>query len=116
MVVYDYITVEINDKIYENYLDEEGNTCEFLQGVALTEGHYCKHYSFAGDWSNKADLGSDGLTAKQHYCHFYDRFMGWACCCGTNADCFEKGKSANVKRIAAAIKRRRIKEGNIVKK
>lgn len=116
METYDYIEVLIDGKgLYENCLDENGKEIEWLDGVGLTNGHYCKHYTRARDWNDKSVLDDKNMPFLQHYCLKHENFMGWACCCWTNANCFEEGKSAGVKRVLNKIRRRREKEGLIVR-
>lgn len=112
MIVVDSVKIHVEGKgLYENLLDDHGEENEWLDGVGLTDGCYCKHYMQARDWSNKKDLDSNGLPAMQHYCKKSKSFGGWANHCWTNCKCFEKGKSAGIKRILNQIRKRRIREG-----
>ena len=114
MIVHDHIRLPIEGKgTYENFLDDDGHEHESLRGVALTDGCYCKHYREARDWSDKKNRGTDGLPYLQHYCAESKTFMGWACCCWTNGECFEKGKSAGVQRIRKQIQKQRVQKGLI---
>lgn len=109
MIVLDRVKVMIEGKgEYENCLDENGKELEWLNGVGLTDGHYCKHYRWARDWSDKKNVDQNGMPLFRHYCDKTKKFGGWSCCCWTGCDCFEKGKSAGVKRIRNKIQKRRI--------
>lgn len=109
MIVYDQVKVMIEGKgEYENSLDENGNEMEWLNGVGLTDGHYCKYYKRARDWSDRSVLDREGKPAMQHYCAKTNQFGGWACCCWPGGSCFEKGKSAGVKRVRDKIRKRRM--------
>ena len=115
MIVYDNVTIFIEGKgKYETCLDEDGKVMEWLNGVGLTDGCYCKNYRWARDWSDKEHLDEKGLPLNQHYCGASKTFGGWACCCWTNGKCFEKGKSAGIQRVRNQIRNRRIKEGLII--
>lgn len=104
-------TILPNGKRYENDLDDYGQEWEFLDGVGLKNGHYCKHYCQKRDWSGESadrdvkDL--EGRPAMQHYCSKRNHFMGFAYCCGTVDDCYEEGKSAGVKRLLNKIRKER---------
>lgn len=117
MQVFDRFVFHIEGKgEYENFLDENGQECEYLNGVALTDGYYCKHYRRARDWGDKKNVDDNGLPLRQHYCEKYNSFAGWSCCCWPNGKCFEKGKSAGVQRIRNKIRKHRIKEGLIIER
>ena len=108
MQAIDEVTVDIPGKgQYENCL-EEGQEQEWLNGVGLKEGHYCKHYRRARDWSDKKNLDRNGVPCLQNYCGKTNSFIGWTYCCGAGAKCFEKGKSAGVQRIRNRIRKKRL--------
>lgn len=112
MQVIDRVVINILGKgEYENEIEFENGEQEWLNGVALTEGHYCKFYTRKRDWKNTSDLDNEGLPYLQHYCNKRKNFMGPSYCCWTNADCFEKGKSAGIKRIRNKINNNRKKKG-----
>lgn len=90
---------------YENCL-ENGVECEFLNGVWLLDGHYCKYYGRARDWSDKSVLDKNRRPVLKHFCTKSKVFMGCSYCCGPS--CFEKGKSAGVKRVLNQIRKRRL--------
>jgi len=103
------VRINIEEKgVYENFLDEDGREHENLNGVALTDGCYCKHYRWAQDWSDKENLDRSGQPLYRHYCAKSKTFGGWSYCCWTNGPCFEKGKSAGIKRILNKIRHRRL--------
>ena len=101
-------------------LDRNSQDCgsrkeyEFLEGVALKDGCYCKHYKQARDWKEKERELDTGLPYMQHYCMKEDRFRGHSNCCWGVLACFEKGKSASVKRILNKIRKSRINRGIIL--
>lgn len=99
-----------NGKVYENHI-EFGKEYEWLDGVGLKNGHYCKYYSQKRDWQGESiDAGvldRDKKPVLQHYCLKENTFMGYCCCCMTNAKCFEEGKSAGIKRILNRIRKER---------
>ena len=108
MIVVDEVKFHINGKgFYENLLDDSGREHESLDGVGLTDGCYCKHYTKRRDWSEKDNRDEKDRPHLQSYCEKYRKFLGWAYCCGTGAKCFEKGKSAGVKRVLSRIRKRR---------
>ena len=113
MIVYDYHKIHIEGKgLYENYLTEFGGALveeEHLDGVQLKEGHYCKHYKQARNFTSK-DRGFDGHPYKEHYCSKDKIFMGDAYCCDSTCEDFEKGKSAGVKRERNKINKARMLE------
>ena len=109
MIVIDYKKMNIPGKgEYENFLDEDGKEHESLNGVALTDGCYCKYYRWARDWSDKKNVDREGLPLYRHYCSRSKQFGGWSYCCWTNGACFEKGKSAGVKRLLNKIRKQRL--------
>ena len=108
MICIDMRTIRIEGKgTYENCLDEDGKELEWLNGAALTDGCYCKHYTKARNWSDKSTFQDEGKPALQHYCRKHECFMGFSGCCWTNGKCFEKGKSAGVQRIRNRIAKER---------
>ena len=109
MVVYSAVSIQIAGKgEYENCLDENGKELEWLDGVGLTDGHYCKHYRKARDWTDKSSVGEDGKPCLQHYCAKAKTFAGFAYCCSTGVACFEKGKSAGVQHIRNKLRKKRM--------
>lgn len=108
MRVIDPVDIYIEGKgHYENFLDPYGHEMEWLNGVALTDDHYCKYYEERPDWSNKKTY-QNGEPIPQHYCSKKNIFMGCSHCCWTNDDCFVKGKSAGVKRVLDRIRKNRM--------
>lgn len=119
MIEYDRVEIYIEGKgFYENFLDDRGEENEYLEGVALTDGHYCKYYKKARNWKDKSNatnnFSENGIPDPQHYCSLHNEFMGFAMCCWTNLHCFEKGKSAGIKRVLNKIRKRREKEGLVI--
>lgn len=109
MEVFGKVVLKIEGKgEYENFLDADGKEYEFLNGVALTDGHYCKHYRWARDFSDRKNVDLEGNPVFRHYCAKSNKFGGWAYCCWTGMECFEKGKSAGVKRIRNQIQKKRM--------
>lgn len=108
MRVDDSVVMDVPGKgRYENCL-EDGEEVEYLNGVGLLDGHFCKHYTTARNWSDRSALDASGQPLTLHYCAKNKRFMGCAYCCGRFAKCFEKGKSAGVKRLRNRIRKQRL--------
>ena len=98
-----------NGSTYEYDIDTNGHEHEFLKGVGLKNGHYCKYYCKRRDWSEKRPTERDyktGLPYEQHYCLKDSRFLGVSYCCSSCAKCFEEGKSAGVKRLLNKIRKK----------
>lgn len=95
-----------NGAEYENCI-EDGKESEWLDGVGLKNGCYCKHYCRRRDWHgeslDRGVLDEANRPVEQHYCLKARRFMGFAYCCSSHAKCFEEGKSAGVKRLLNKI-------------
>lgn len=109
MLQIDSVEIEIPGKgTYENFIDECGTENESLNGAGLRDGCYCKHYRWARDWSDKENVDRNGIPLFRHYCAKSQTFGGWAYCCGAYADCYEKGKSAGVKRLLNRIRKQRL--------
>ena len=99
-----------NGAEYENCI-EDGEESEWLNGVGLKNGHYCKYYCRKRDWRgeslDRSVLDENGRPVEQHYCLKEKQFMGFAYCCSSQANCFEEGKSAGVKRLLNKIRKER---------
>ncbi len=115
MITYDSRIIYLpNGARYENELNDTGEELEFLNGVGLKNGCYCKHYCQKRDWHGESDDPDvedfEGRPMKQHYCLKHERFLGFAYCCSGIASCFEEGKSAGVKRLLNKIRKERSEE------
>lgn len=57
---------------YENAI-EDGKEVEWLNGVGLMDGHYCKHYRWTQDWSDAEHTGQDGTPFLRFASNPYER-------------------------------------------